>query len=124
MGMIGGKKLQVSPGLLIAIISYVKVRGSSKKGIITWSLDLRWLYCNKDSKVCEHIKMKIVVLLPEKIPALSMEDRLYPYLVLRLQRLGLFRFVFSALVDYLRFQLGEFGRLTFFRLRLIVFRGW
>ena len=68
--------------------------------------------------------MKIVVLLLERIPALSVGDRLYLYLILCLQRLRLFCFVFSALVDYLRFQLEEFGRLTFFRLRLIVFRGW
>lgn len=73
------------------------------------------LYCNKDSEVCEHIKMKIIVLLLGKILARSVEDRLYLHL--------LFHFVFSALVDYLKSQLREFGQLTLFLLHLIVFRG-
>ncbi len=81
------------------------------------------LYCNKDSGACEQIKMKIIVFLLGKIPARLVKDRLYLRLVFCLQRLGLFHFVFSTLVDYLKFQLGEFGQLIFFLLHLIVFRG-
>ncbi len=78
------------------------------------------VYCNKDSEACEYSKMKIIVLLLEKISARSVEDRLYLCLVFCLQRLGLFHLVFSALVDYLKFLLGEFGQLTFFLLHLIL----
>lgn len=67
-----------------------------KKGIITWSLDFRMLYCRIDSENCRDNRPRTGVQLPEKNPDQG--------LVILLRKLGLSRFAFSEPVGCQRLK--------------------